>query len=1085
MNHPPRHHPPVLPLDVLNRVDHICDRFEAAWGSGDRPRVEDYLGELAEAYRAALLGELLAAEFDARRRLGEWPLPGEYHSRFPGAAAAIETAFGMPADPRGGKPADTSTPMARVGTGPASTEPAGENRDRSGLLTIGSASTDGLRFRVLRPHAKGGLGAVFVALDHELNREVALKQIDEHHADDPVSRSRFLLEAEITGGLEHPGIVPVYGLGAYGDGRPFYSMRFIRGDSLKDAIAAFHAPGGPVPPPVIDSGSPTGDVSRSGSAATAGPSSRDLALRKLLRRFLDVCDAIEYAHSRGVLHRDLKPGNVILGKHGETLVVDWGLAKVVGRVESRQDTEERPLCPRSANDSAPTVPGSALGTPAYMSPEQAAGDLDRVGPRSDVYSLGATLYCLLTGKAPFEGEDAGSILNGVRAGRLRPPRALDPSLDRALESICLKAMALRREDRYGSARALADDIERWMADEPVAAWREPRALRLGRWTRRHRSLVTGAAGLLIAATIGLAIGAVLLERANARSERRRQEAELHYALARDAVDRFFIRVSDDRLLNEPRMEPLRKELLEMARDFYQKLVDQRGGDPDSLAELGRVYYRLYTMLSELGSLPEAVNAAEKARSIFSRLVRDHPEVEYHWRGLFQSLRDLGGYYQESVQAEQSLRSALDILEELEAKKPRMGFQPIEEFDCAWALLERDLGGLLYRTGRPEQAEAFLSRSTAIFTRLAAEHPTVSKYQGYLVACYTFPGWSYYGGIPRQEYETTALKTLAMWQRQSAGRPADRLPLAYLQGGHYVLGLYYSRVERWQEAAAAFKRASEIRVRLAADFPDGRCRYLAAEVLGALGACLAQAGQREEGEALLKRSVGSVEAALNGQTPDLFQAKRLCEIQSELGRVLQSRGDFQGANGWFDRAEAKARALLDIDPRRSDIRYALHQILLNRADGLARQGRAGEAIVALDRVAELEDDFTRDASRIARAAILGRMGDYRRALAEATAASSTDSIPPELLAYRLARVDAICSVAVGADVRITPVAGAALVERLSSQSVARLHLARDAGFRDTDLISRMSQDHDLDTLRSRGDFQLLMQDLTFPADPFAR
>ncbi len=218
---------------------------------------------------------------------------------------------------------------------------------------------------MLRPHARGGLGAVFVALDAELNREVALKQILEKHADDPVSRARFLLEAEVTGGLEHPGIVPVYGLGTYGDGRPYYAMRFIRGDSLKEAVDRFHAD----------------------AALKSDPGRRSLELRKLLRRFIDVCNAIEYAHSRGVLHRDIKPGNIIVGKHGETLVVDWGLAKARGRVGAGESSEERPLVPTSASGNAETLPGSALGTPAYMSPEQARGDVEHLGPRSDVYSL--------------------------------------------------------------------------------------------------------------------------------------------------------------------------------------------------------------------------------------------------------------------------------------------------------------------------------------------------------------------------------------------------------------------------------------------------------------------------------------------------------------------------------------------------------------------------------------------------------------------------------------------------------------------------------------------------------------------------
>src|SRR5262249_37782235 len=160
--------------------------------------------------------------------------------------------------------------------------------------------------------------------------------------------------------------------------------------------------------------------------------------------------------------RDLKPGNIILGKHGETLVVDWGLAKSVGRMEPATAADERTLVPASASGSAQTLPGSALGTPAYMSPEQARGDLERLGPRSDVYSLGATLYCLMTGRPPFERDDIGALLTAVQKGEFPAPRSVDSSIESALEAVCQKAMANSPLDRYATPRALADDIERWM-----------------------------------------------------------------------------------------------------------------------------------------------------------------------------------------------------------------------------------------------------------------------------------------------------------------------------------------------------------------------------------------------------------------------------------------------------------------------------------------------------------------------------------------------------------------------------------------------------------------------------------------------
>jgi WD40 repeat protein/serine/threonine protein kinase len=317
-----------------------------------------------------------------------------------------------------------------------------DDLDRTREFVPGAAGAAELteRFRIVRPYAQGGLGEVFLAIDPELERQVALKELRAHYAHDPVSQWRFLLEAKLTGRLEHPGIVPVYGLGRHADGRPYYAMRFIEGETLKQAIERFHGPEG----------------------SALEPGARELAFRRLLRSVIDACNAVAYAHSRGVVHRDLKPENIMLGRFGETLVVDWGIAKPLA------DTQLEGLDGAGFEDLAAesflTRPGSALGTPQYMSPEQAAGDLARVGPASDVYGLGATLYAVLVGHGPFPSGSVAEVLRRVRRGVFPAPRRLRRSIDRALEAICLKAMAREPEARHASPLTLAEEIEAHLAD---------------------------------------------------------------------------------------------------------------------------------------------------------------------------------------------------------------------------------------------------------------------------------------------------------------------------------------------------------------------------------------------------------------------------------------------------------------------------------------------------------------------------------------------------------------------------------------------------------------------------------------------
>ena len=444
---------------------------------------------------------------------------------------------------------------ATLGHLPAETTQPSHRGQQSAVTA--SPQTDG-RFRVIKVHAKGGLGQVSVAVDQELSREVALKELQNKFADDEQNRARFVLEAEITGGLEHPGIVPVYGAGCYADGRPFYAMRFVRGDSLQDAVSAFH------------------ERRLSGQLGA----DYDLELRNLLRRFIDVCDAIEYAHSRGVLHRDLKPGNIMLGRYGETLVVDWGLAKPLGRREPGTESkpvEEMTLLPVAADGSAPTQMGSAVGTPHYMSPEQAAGRLSDLGPASDVYSLGATLYCLLTGQPPFAGNNVSEILAAVQFGKVNNPRQLNPRVVKPLEAICLKAMAREPDQRYGSPRAVAQDIELWMADQAVSAHTEPWHVRSGRWLRRHR----GVAGASLFSFVVVLLSALAITGLLADSNRKLAEKEAAAVEARDAAITARNEATD---LAEKNQQLAHEAQLQVAR-AYRRQADELLAEGDTLSGL--------------------------------------------------------------------------------------------------------------------------------------------------------------------------------------------------------------------------------------------------------------------------------------------------------------------------------------------------------------------------------------------------------------------------------------------------------------------------------------------------------------------
>jgi serine/threonine-protein kinase len=553
------------------------------------------------------------------------------------------------------------------------------------------------RYTILRSHQQGGLGLVSIARDEDFNREVALKEILPSSADDEHNRRRFVREAEITGALEHPGVVPVYSLGLYEDGRPYYAMRFVHGVDMQQAIEAYNA-------------MPSAE--------------KPLRFRQLLGRFVDVCQTIHYAHSRGVLHRDLKPSNIMLGDYGETIVVDWGLAKASGEGHSVDDMIAPPVTPSGQTPVDKTVAGRVIGTPIYMSPEQAEGRLDRFGVPTDVYGLGATLYHLLCGSPPFDPNNA-NVLGDARIGAFILPQERTPGVPKPLAVICSKAMAKQPADRYQTAGELGLEVERYLADEPVAAYREPISARSWRWIRGHRTLVLSLMTSAAVAVVALSLGVVLLSAANKQvslakdradanfheAVAERNRAEKNAALARQAVRDYYVRVSEETLLSQPGMQPLRNDLLGQAMTYYQQFLEESQDDPELRSEVAEAQFYLGNITEVISGPAPAIPHYQSALDIQGKQAESPDATDEAGIAYARSLNAMGRAYQKLQRPDQAFEfyeRAVAIRQTLAEAQPD---SPERARELASSVM--NIGLLFASHGSTEEAVGYLRRAQTI------------------------------------------------------------------------------------------------------------------------------------------------------------------------------------------------------------------------------------------------------------------------------------------------------------------------------------------------------------------------------------
>ncbi len=460
-------------------------------------------------------------------------------------------------------------------------------------------------YLLLNEIARGGMGVVYRAIQTKLNREVALKMILAGQFAGPEDVRRFHQEAKIAAHLDHPNIVPIYEVGEHA-GQSFFSMGLVNGESLSTSVR-----NQPLPP------------------------------KEAAQICRVIAEAVEYAHGRGVIHRDLKPANVLLDETGQPRITDFGLAK-------RTD----------AAGLDATATGQVIGTPGYMPPEQALGQPEHIGKHSDVYSLGAILYCMLTGRPPFQAASLMQTLKQVVNDNPVPPRRLNSDVPIDLETVCLKCLSKEPTRRYASAQEFADDLQRFLSGVPVVARPLGRPQRLWRWCRRNPTIAGMALALLVLLIVGTAVSSYYAVTAS----RRAREAEHNFRRARAAVDEYFVRVSTDTLLNQPGMQPLQHELLRQALEYYQEFLEDRHADADLEDELAATHYRV-GLITEVIDGPEAALAdLQTARRLQEELLNRTPANSDRLQALGATLTALGRVQFHSSDRNRARESYLEALE---------------------------------------------------------------------------------------------------------------------------------------------------------------------------------------------------------------------------------------------------------------------------------------------------------------------------------------------------------------------------------------------------------------------------------------
>jgi tetratricopeptide (TPR) repeat protein len=820
-------------------------------------------------------------------------------------------------------------------------------------------------YELLEEVGRGGMGVVYKARQVSLNRIVAVKRLLAGSWASSDELERFRREAEAAARLQHPNIVAVHEVGEDA-GQPYFSMDFVDGRSLAALVRENLLP-----------------------ATQAAGYVRDLA------------EAVHYAHGQGLLHRDLKPANVLIDRHCRPRITDFGLAKQLAGGEHL------------------TATGQVLGTPGYVSPEQAAGKPDRVGPASDIYGLGATLYELLTGRPPFRAETPFDTLLQVIGTEPAVPRLLNPKVPRDLETICLKRLQKEPTKRYASAQDLADDLGRFLGGKPIRARPVGALGRVMRWGMRRPGVAGLAAAVVLVAVGGFA--GVVWQWRQAEAARRAEAA---------------------------------------AKEKAEGNFDQ----------LARTHLRLAEITQEVRPTAEAIHLYQHTLSLFDQLARERPAAGDHQLNAAQAYRKLGSLYRDTSQlkeAETAFHTGLRAVERLLQDAPDDArLREVKAQTLA------DLGRLYRAMDKVDKAGDFLRQASDIYAKLVQEQPGSTDYRQGLAVVHNNLGvlqrWK------REQALSSLQRALEIQDQLVRDDPANPSHRNDLANTRYNLGNYWLHTGgRLDKAEEAYLLALRLRQELASKYPTVHYyQHALAKCMGSLAVIYQATGR--PGEAVTAyRDAMSVLERLVQDNPTLSEyALTLAVTATKLADLGSEPAQAQVA--LYTQAVSHLEGILKRDEQHAYARQFLRGSLERRARALTEVGRHAEAIQDWDRTLESAATAERDAVRLGRAATLAYLGDHVGAAAEANELAGKSPAAGDVL-YQAACVYALSSVAAAKDAQLPAAEREKLAERHASRALALLTQAHAAGyFKDPAHHGQLRNDKELSSLRSREGFQHLLR-----------